>query len=95
MSMVIAGKSGQNIYDIDSNDSPVSSLETKLALKPVLTGEKTVAGVQPVDRHIAPLGVPASEKRFFFQRGSGYDPNAIATQVHQNCTIKMYIPDSK
>lgn len=48
----------------------------------VLTGEKDVAvGVKPVDRHVAPLSIPASEKRFFFQRGKGYDPNAIATQV--------------
>ncbi len=27
-----------------------------------------------------PLGVPAEEKRFWFQRGKNYDPNAIATQ---------------
>lgn len=27
-----------------------------------------------------PLGVPAEEKRFWFQRGKTYDPNAIATQ---------------
>jgi hypothetical protein len=26
------------------------------------------------------LGVPADEKRFWFQRGKAYDPNAIATQ---------------
>lgn len=28
-----------------------------------------------------PLGAPAEEKRFFFQRTRAYDPNAIATQV--------------
>ena len=28
----------------------------------------------------APLGVPAEEKRFWFQRAKSYDPNAIATQ---------------
>ncbi len=26
------------------------------------------------------LGVPGDEKKFWFQRGRGYDPNAIATQ---------------
>lgn len=28
----------------------------------------------------APLGVPAAEKRFWWQRNKTYDPNAIATQ---------------
>jgi hypothetical protein len=28
----------------------------------------------------APLGVPSQEKRFWWQRGTKYDPNAIATQ---------------
>jgi hypothetical protein len=28
----------------------------------------------------APLGVPADEKRFWWQRKKTYDPNAIATQ---------------
>ncbi|KAK4209978.1 MFS general substrate transporter [Rhypophila decipiens] len=30
---------------------------------------------------IPPLGAPKEEKRFFFQRDRGYDPDAIATQV--------------
>jgi hypothetical protein len=28
-----------------------------------------------------PLGNPKHEKRFWFQRGKSYDPDAIATQV--------------
>ncbi len=30
---------------------------------------------------IPPLGQPREEKKFWFQRGKNYDPNAIATQV--------------
>jgi len=30
---------------------------------------------------IPPLGKPREEKKFWFQRGNGYDPDAIATQV--------------
>lgn len=30
---------------------------------------------------IPPLGVPADEKRFWFQRARDFDPEAIATQV--------------
>jgi hypothetical protein len=28
-----------------------------------------------------PLGAPLEEKRFWFQRGKSYDPDAIATQL--------------
>ncbi len=30
---------------------------------------------------IPPLGAPNEEKRFWFQRGKDYNPDAIATQV--------------
>lgn len=30
---------------------------------------------------IPPLGLPQEERKFWFQRGKDYDPNAIATQV--------------
>lgn len=34
-----------------------------------------------ISGHFPPLGAPLEEKRFWFQRGKNYDPNAIATQV--------------
>jgi hypothetical protein len=33
-----------------------------------------------LSEEILPLGVPFEEKRFWFQRGKNYDPDAIATQ---------------
>jgi hypothetical protein len=44
---------------------------------------------------IPPLGVPAAEKRFWFQRNKTYDPNAIATQhsvFDDPDTLKEYQP---
>lgn len=48
-----------------------------------------------VDEDIPPLGEPASERRFWFQRGKKYNPGAIATQpsVYDNPdTAKEYQP---
>lgn len=44
---------------------------------------------------IAPLGHPGEERRFWFQRGKGYNPEAVATQpsVYDNPdTAKEYQP---
>lgn len=44
---------------------------------------------------IAPLGQPGEERRFWFQRGKGYNPEAVATQpsVYDNPdTAKEYQP---
>lgn len=48
-----------------------------------------------VNDDIPPLGEPASERRFWFQRGKKYDPSGIATQpsVYDNLdTAKEYQP---
>jgi hypothetical protein len=43
--------------------------------------EKTAVHVKSTEVYTAaPLGVPKEEKRFWFQRGRTYDPDAIATQ---------------
>jgi hypothetical protein len=44
-------------------------------------GEKTSnVKTETIYETALPLGVPAEEKRFWFQRTRKYDPNAIATQ---------------
>ncbi|KAJ5313526.1 uncharacterized protein N7443_000410 [Penicillium atrosanguineum] len=48
--------------------------------------------------HIAPLGEPGEERRFWFQRAKSYDPHAIATQpsVYDNPdTAKEYQPEAE
>lgn len=61
-------------------------------------GEKTASRVKPTEvTTAAPLGVPAEEKRFWFQRAKSYDPNAIATQpsvFDDPETAKEYQPPS-
>jgi hypothetical protein len=50
------------------------------------------------DEKAAPLGVPAAEKRFWWQRNKTYDPNAIATQpsvFDDPDTAKEYQPSAK
>ncbi len=39
--------------------------------------------------NIPPLGAPASEKRFWFQRGSSYNGDAIATQVGTEVPLSL------
>lgn len=44
------------------------------------TGDEKVPEVKVrVDDGLPPLGVPRNEKRFWWQRMTSYDPNAIAT----------------
>ena len=62
-----------SLYSIAGQDgdyTPLLPREKRLNL----SGGPTPSGLEP-------LGVPRHEKRFLFQRGKAYDPNAIATQV--------------
>jgi hypothetical protein len=45
--------------------------------------DKIEAGVEEIYQihPVPPLGKSREEKKFWFQRGKDYDPNAIATQV--------------
>jgi hypothetical protein len=62
-------------------------------------GEKTSQVQSEVIYETAlPLGAPAEEKRFWFQRTKKYDPNAIATQpsvFDDPETAKEYQPPAK
>ena len=59
-------------------------------------GEKTSqVKTETIYETALPLGVPAEEKRFWFQRTRKYDPNAIATQpsvFDDPETAKEYYP---
>ncbi|KAJ8111104.1 hypothetical protein ONZ43_g5702 [Nemania bipapillata] len=48
-----------------------------------LVGDEIDIDVEKKDstHSILPLGLPREEKKFWFQRGKDYDPNAIATQI--------------
>jgi hypothetical protein len=50
---------------------------------PVIDYEKKEASTTVTSQDVPPLGLPAAEKRFWFQRGKFYDPNGIATQVNK------------
>ncbi|KAI1313211.1 major facilitator superfamily domain-containing protein [Xylaria venustula] len=54
--------------------------------------EETERGIDKEDNlhSIPPLGKPQEDKRFWFQRGKRYDPNAIATQpsVYDDASVR-------
>ena len=65
----------RNVVRRDKDDAIVTT-ESSL-MTPSNSKENIQVRVDTTDLN---LGVPADEKRFWFQRGKSYDPNAIATQ---------------
>jgi MFS transporter, ACS family, DAL5 transporter family protein len=65
---------------IPASTSTMATVLTKGRIKASKYGstEETTA---LLSADVAPLGVPLNEKRFFWQRRRGPDPDAIATQV--------------
>ncbi|KAH8912691.1 major facilitator superfamily transporter [Coniochaeta sp. PMI_546] len=49
--------------------------------KAVVTTQETHSSTTSLNSNSPPLGAPLDEKRFWFQRVSSYDPDAIATQA--------------
>lgn len=49
--------------------------------KTVVTTQETHSSTTSLNSNSPPLGAPLDEKRFWFQRVSSYDPDAIATQA--------------
>lgn len=66
---------------LSSRNSSSSEIDPATALEQEKKDPKRRFSVTAVPAHEAPLGIPRSEKRFWFQRDKTYDPDAIATQV--------------
>ena len=92
MSTVLAGKANaaeDKAFSSSSSSSEADSPEN-------LHGDIKQAdiSINSVNSNIAPLGVLVAEKRFWFQRGKSYDPDAIATlpSVYDTENAKDYQP---
>lgn len=99
MSTVFGGGSGRRRNSNDSLNSVGSSISldeqaTEFLLR--RPERRTEDASDPSSSNEAPLlGLPRREKRFWFQRGEAYDPDAIATQVGPNllaqCVVRQGI----
>lgn len=75
----------------NSSDSSTKSTSEKIVDEKNASAIKTTQ----VYDNTSSLGAPATEKRFWWQRGKSYDPDAIATQVSvfdDPDTAKQYQP---
>lgn len=65
-----------------TSGSPSGSSPQRGSLENIAHEKKgaNVSIVTTTSEEIPPLGAPLEEKRFWFQRGKTYDPDAIATQ---------------
>lgn len=80
MSVALVKGSGLRSRSTATASGSSSSQASLRALE--VTDEKAVGNVRitTIPSNVPPLGAPAEEKRFWFQRGKAYDPDAIATQ---------------
>ncbi|KAJ9612387.1 hypothetical protein H2200_003984 [Cladophialophora chaetospira] len=96
MSTVFVGGSSRRRDSYGSSHSDGSSILLDEQAESLLRPEKkTNDPDDAASSEIPPLGLPHREKRFWFQRGEAYDPQAIATQpsVFDNPeAAKEYLP---
>lgn len=92
MSTVLTGKANAAAEDKATASSSSSGVDS--SENPHGDIKQANISINSVDGNIAPLGASVAEKRFWFQKGKSYDPDAIATlpSVYDTENAKDYQP---